>query len=57
MSGAPNHIFLKVDSPDPGFYHPDYLSDQIDQSLDEAGWKARQERWTIADNPYRYYRW
>jgi hypothetical protein len=57
MAGAPDHIFLKVDSPDAGFYHPDYVSDQIDKSEDEAGWRARQERWTIADNPYRYYRW
>ncbi|HEV7300720.1 MAG TPA: hypothetical protein VGN72_15245 [Tepidisphaeraceae bacterium] len=57
MCGAANAIFLRSAAPDAGFYHPDYLSDQVDESTTEEGWKASYERWFIADNPYRYTRW
>jgi hypothetical protein len=57
MSGSPEIIYLRVAAPDAGFYHPDYIDDGLDESQDEKGWQARAERWKIADNPYRYYRW
>ena len=57
MCGAANAIFLRSDAADAGFYHPDYLSDQVDASTTEEGWKQSYERWFIADNPYRYTRW
>ncbi|HEV7301151.1 MAG TPA: hypothetical protein VGN72_17425 [Tepidisphaeraceae bacterium] len=57
MCGAASAILLRSMAADPGLYHADYLSDQVDESTDEAGWKSNYERWFIADNPYRYTRW
>jgi beta-galactosidase len=53
----PQHLYLRALSEPAGFYHDDYISDDIDEAIDEKGWQARAERWKIADNPYRYYRW
>ena len=57
MCGAADQLFLRVVAPDPGFYHPDYIDDQIVPGETEKDWQERQERWKVADNPYRYYRW
>jgi beta-galactosidase len=58
MCGDPSDLFLKIQGPDIGLYHPDYLSDELDPSAKtEAAWKSAESRRFIADNPYRYYRW
>jgi hypothetical protein len=57
MMGDPHYFSLRVADNDPDFYHDDYISDEIDEGEDEKVWAARGERWKIADNPYRYYRW
>jgi beta-galactosidase len=57
IMGDPHYFSLRVADNDPDFYHDDYISDDIDEGEDEKVWAARGERWKIADNPYRYYRW
>jgi len=57
MCGAADQLFLRVAAPDPGFYHPDYIDDQIVPGETEKEWQERQARWMVADNPYRYARW
>lgn len=57
MCGSPEHLGIGVLGTDPGFYHPDYVADGIVRGGDEAAWAAGRERWKVADNPYRYYRW
>jgi beta-galactosidase len=53
----PQHLYLRALGEPTGFYHDDYISDDIDEGQDEKAWQERNERWKIADNPYRYYRW
>jgi beta-galactosidase len=57
IMGDPHYFSLRAADLDPDFYHDDYISDDIDEGESEAIWGARHERWKIADNPYRYYRW
>jgi len=57
MCGAADQLFLRVAKGDPGFYHADYVDDQVVPGESEAEWQKRQEQWKVADNPYRYYRW
>ena len=57
FNADPQHLYLRALGAPTGFYHDDYISDDIDETTDEKGWQARTERWKIADNPYRYYRW
>jgi len=57
MCGSPDRLFVRVVAPDPGFYHPDYISDDLVEGADEAAWAETGKRWRTADNPYRYYRW
>jgi beta-galactosidase len=57
MMGDPHYFSLRAADNDPDFYHDDYISDDIDQGEEEKVWEARGQRWKIADNPYRYYRW
>ena len=33
------------------------LSDDGSMGTTEKDWQAARERWKVADNPYRYYRW
>ena len=39
------------------FGMPLYVSADIEESENESDWQQRSERWKIADDPYRYYRW
>jgi hypothetical protein len=57
MMGDPHYFSLRPADLDADFYHDDYISDDIDEGEEEKAWAARHERWKIADNPYRYYRW
>ncbi|MDQ3812924.1 MAG: hypothetical protein M3347_03125, partial [Armatimonadota bacterium] len=53
----PQYLYLRALGEATNFYHDDYISDDIDEGEEEKVWQARTERWKIADNPYRYYRW
>ena len=57
ISGSPEYLHLRGLRDPIGLYHPDYRDDTVDLSVDEAGWSRRETDWTVADNPYRYYRW
>ncbi len=58
VCGSPSQIFIRVMGEDPGFYHSDYISDDVPMvGEDKSAWKKQKELWSIADNPYRYYRW
>lgn len=59
MCGDPSQLYLRtLPVTDPAFYHEDYVDDGIDESAtDAAGWEKAVKRRTVADNPYRYYRW
>jgi hypothetical protein len=58
MTGSPDHLSLRSRSTPARFYHDDYISDAVDTAgQTEADWRAWAERWKIADDPYRYFRW
>ena len=57
MTGNPQFLYLTVKGEDPGFYHPDYISDLPTPDADENQMKQYKNQWGLADNPYRYYRW
>jgi beta-galactosidase len=57
MVGDPTVLYMSLQSDDAGFYHWDYISDLPTPDADDAQDAADRERWKIADNPYRYYRW
>ncbi len=57
-NGDPNQISLRAAGDPAPFYHPDYRDDDLDQkATTQEDWQARQDLWSISDNPYRYYRW
>jgi beta-galactosidase len=58
LAGAAEQYFIRVDGEDAGFYHPDYITDQVTVTDATApNLSAQEKRWFIADNPYRYTRW
>jgi beta-galactosidase len=58
LCGAREQYFVRVDGPEAGFYHPDYVTDQVTETdATEEKLRAQERRWMTADNPYRYSRW
>jgi len=57
MAGEPRDLYLKVKGEDPGFYHPDYVSDRPVPDAPAPQYESYMQQWKVADNPYRYYRW
>ena len=59
LCGDPSHLYVRVlPKTRVAFYHEDYIDDGVDESAtDVAGWQRAAAARSIADNPYRYYRW
>jgi beta-galactosidase len=57
LAADPSDLYVRAVGEDPGFYHSDYLSDDVPSGTRESDWQQRHEQRKIADNPYRYYRW
>jgi beta-galactosidase len=57
FAASPSHVFLRGDWDKFNLYHADYRGDDPIEPRDDQELNDWAAAWTVADNPYRYYRW